>query len=514
MGTFTATEFEIPKYEDPWMDNGLETFYRTLQSASFEENAFSTSLTDGGLILQLKDPELFVKQLTFLINERRKNLILLTEDRKTHLKKEVKKDFVIIQEEKKVNGKVSLKEKIFKPDHTEELVREIIENSLPHSSRKAKTCILCGREYGKTVKKLQQANYPLATKIRSLSGVRSDKEGKLSLKDYYDNLCPLCYLVGILEWTDEATIYRILPKKEAYLFLPRFESLVALNRFKKYCIYVLNPLGRYSDIRMNLSTDETENTPGKFSTLLCFYEKLVETSDSPLLAHQWSVLTIPVGSNMKNVKTDEINVNSGILGVIKNLKESETLERLYSDLVKKVYFRSEAKGSIDNAETGVVQENMAKYFLTDDFRRFTTSLLPRKGGFVLFSAETRQNLEELIYEWRWKRMGLQKEKLETIKSMGNILAKISSANISLLYKMDKVRDIGEFWSVLREISRKLLNLDESVLRKIRPTAIDDVITLTKTIEETDSDGWKEVRDLIIIYASMYYSLDRLSKISQ
>ena len=108
-------------------------------------------------------------------------------------------------------------------------------------------------------------------------------------------------------------------------------------------------------------------------------------------------------------------------------------------------------------------------------------------------------------------MGVEKGKLDSIKSVGNIVAKISENNASLLYKLDKVRNLDELWSVLREISRKLPSLDEEKLRKIKPTALDEVIQLTKEIVEKNKDGWKEVRDLIVVYASMYYSLNKLGK---
>ena len=111
-------------------------------------------------------------------------------------------------------------------------------------------------------------------------------------------------------------------------------------------------------------------------------------------------------------------------------------------------------------------------------------------------------------------MGVKKEKLDAIKNVGNIVAKISENNASPIYKLDKVRTINEFWSVLREISRKLPGLDEKKLKKIKPTALDEVIQLTKDIVEKNKDGWKEIRDLIVVYASMYYSLDKLGKKSE
>ena len=99
-------------------------------------------------------------------------------------------------------------------------------------------------------------------------------------------------------------------------------------------------------------------------------------------------------------------------------------------------------------------------------------------------------------------MGIPKEELDTLKSVGNIVATASSNNLSLLYKLDKTRNLEEFWSVLREISRKTLGFKEDERSKIKPTAFDGLIQLVKTYE----NKWKEIRDLLVIYSSMYYSI--------
>lgn len=112
-------------------------------------------------------------------------------------------------------------------------------------------------------------------------------------------------------------------------------------------------------------------------------------------------------------------------------------------------------------------------------------------------------------------MGVPKENLDSIRSVGNIVAKISKNNASLLYKLDKTRTINEFWSVMREISRKLVGLEEEDLKMVKPTAIDELIQLTKEItEKGEKDSWKEVRDLIVVYASIFYSIDKMSKTQQ
>lgn len=504
--SFEIFSFEINTYEDPWMDNGLENFFRVLRDLESCE----VELTSGSIKVEIRSKGGFIKELTGKILEKRRNLLVTDKDKKTGEKKEVRKDHLLLQEEKKIGGKVAFKEDLYKPEKTAEIVSKVFE------LREGKNrCILCGNVFDKGVKKLQQANYPFVTKIASLSGVRSYKDGEiLSLKEYYENLCPLCYLIGVLAWTDEAMVYRTFPGEKSFLFLPIFDNLKKLHEFKSNCVdsgILKNTEERYSNIKVNPNSEAVEQTPGEFSTLLCFYEKFVESALEEVTASDWAILQIPFGA-VKNIKMDFVKISDGILGTIKELKDEGTLERIYSDSIKKMYFFSEGenKKAVKNM-TREIQEKLSKNFLYDDFRAFTRSLLPRRGGYVSFSTEVRRNLEELIFVWRCRRMGVPKDRLDAIKSVGNIMAKVSKNNATLLYKMDKARTVDEFWSVLREIARKITGMEEKELRKIRPKALDELIHLVKDIVEMDKEGWKEARDLLVVYSSMYYAIDKMPK---
>lgn len=496
---------EIKAYNDPWMDNGLENFYRTLKSFQSCDPEIGVDF----IRVRIENLDSFVNELYRTLESKKKNMIVIETDKKTKIPKEVKKDYVIIQEEKKIGGKVAFKEEIYKSEKAREIINEIFS-----SEKGENKCILCERPFKRSVKKLQQANYPFVTKIASLSGVRSYKDGfSISLKEYYDNLCPWCYFVGIFEWTDDGFIYRTFPGDKSLVFLPQFGDLLKLHNFKEKISNsgILDFKGRYCNIKVSVNVDEFENTPGKFSTLLCFYEKFVEISHEENFVNEWVVLEVPFGA-VKNIKTDFVKISSGILNVIRNLKNSERVERIYSDIIKKILFYSSKINGVEWEITRNIQEELSFAFLTDDFRIFTRTLIPRKGCYVVFSSEVRENLEELIFEWRWKNMGVPKESLDSIKSVGNIVAKISKNNASLLYKLDKTRTINEFWGVMREISRKLVGLEEEDLKMVKPTAIDEMIQLTKEIiEKGEKDGWKEVRDLIVVYASIFYSIDKMSK---
>ena len=499
----STDSFTIAMYGNPWLDNGIENFYRTLK----EIESCNVELNEDALVFSIMDRESFIEDLTRAIWNARENLIVIEPDKKTGEKKEFKKDFVIIQEEKKVGGKVSLKEDIFKKTNTKKILIDIFQSL---SDEGEYTCILCGRKYKKSIKKLQQASFPMVTKIASLSGVRSYKnENQLSLREYYDNVCPLCYLIGILEWTDEVLVYRTFPGDYSLLFMPVFENLRDLHRFKRSALYagILNRNERYSNIKVNPHTVEVENTPGEFSTLLCFYEKFVEFATDYILANKWAIMRIPFRA-VKNIRIDYIEISSGILKTIQELKNKD-VNRIYTDLIKSIFFHSQKKNATDWDITRDIHEEMSKYFLLDNFRAFTHIMLPRKGGYVFFLSQVRENLEKLICVWRWNKMGVPKERLEDIKSVGNIIAKVCENNLSLLYKMDKTRNLSEFWSVLREIARKLPGLKEEQLKMIRPTALDEVIQLTKEMVEKDKEAWKEIRDLLVIYASMYYSIGKM-----
>ena len=49
------------------------------------------------------------------------------------------------------------------------------------------------------------------------------------------------------------------------------------------------------------------------------------------------------------------------------------------------------------------------------------------------------------------------------------------------------------------------------MREIRPKALDELIHLVKDIVEMDKEGWKEARDLLVVYSSMYYAIDKMPK---
>ena len=495
-------EIKFPVCNDLWMDNGLETFYSVLND--FRNDNFEITIENNSLIIRIDDFKKFKEDLGNAIKNRRTNLIIIDSDKKTGEKKEIKKDYILIQEEAKIKGKVAFKEKIYNDTTTDSAINELFD--LISEKNGKHTCAVCGLQFSKQFKKLQQGAYPFVTKIKSLSGIRSYKDGTyLSLNEYFDDFCPTCYLLGILEWLDDGIIYRTTPGIKSTLFLPQFNTLEEFITFKNNYRPLLNKNNRYRNIRVDIKSQETENPPGTYSTLLCFYEKFFSWIDTKnFMGRSWTIIDIPFGA-VKNLKCESVNLNESILNVVKRLSRNQDNQvRIYSEIITDIFFfYDHPKGApVDWDFTNAIRENLCKSLLKDDFHSFAKQLLPKKGGHVGYSTDVRENLDELIVLWRFVRMGIPKESLDTIKSVGNIVAKASKNNQSLFYKLDKARTIDEFWSVLREVSRKLISFDEADKQMMKPTAFDGIIQLVKEQE----NNWKEVRDLLIVYSAMYYAI--------
>ena len=478
---------------DIWMDNAIVNFCEltsAIGAAVFK--------TPSKITIDVPDSDKFAEELSQEILRRTvPNLIVDDEDRKTKAKKQVKKDHILIQENKKIGGEVSLKEKIYDKNESREILVDILESLEGDSKR----CVFCGRYFKKNVKNLQQASYPFVTKIKSLSGVRG-------LSDYFKDYCPLCYLIGVLEWLDGSMIYRTFPADKSYLFLPMMNDLVSLNEFKQYYIDLLGT-DRYSNIK-NPPMDGPEYTPGKCSTLLYFYEKFFEkiSGDGDVCSEcgKWGVIEIPLSGSVKNPKLNTINIPDHIMGLVRSMVKNDYAP--YTEFIRNTNLLK-LEGGVDFDETRIFREKISEAIINDDFGSFSRPFLPRKKKRIIMRKEAYEVLEELLWQWRCKPMGIKKEDLDTIKSVGNIVAAITKKNVGLLYKLDKARNSKEFWSVMREISRKLVGMDKNdvIKSKIKVTSLDNLVQLVKINE----DDWKEARDLLIIYSSMYYSIRTLKQ---
>jgi hypothetical protein len=493
-------ELSLPFYNDVWLDNAVQNFYNLLSEYEEEYDEINVCLNKFLLTINSNKND-FKDVLQDIMHDYKSNILIHEKDKKTGIIKEVKKDFIIIQEGKKVEGKVAFKEKIYAHPNEE---AEKISNMISDDGQKI--CLFCGDNFKKKYDNLKQAVYPFVTKIKSLNGIRTFKDGIFySFKDYYDDICPKCYLIGILEWLDKGIIYRSIPGNNTFLFMPKAENFEELNIFKKNYYSLLNNNNRYKNIKVNIKTnnpdDKTENTHGKFNTLLCFYEKFFQKTKTNSFVKEWEIIDIPWGS-VKNVRLNYFNLSELIMDVIYHFSLNED-NGIYYILNQLYFFKSNTDGEpVDFDTTNKIKEQLSKSFLNDDFREFSKNFLPKKGGKLGFSKETWYNIKKIIYLWRLKSMGLSEENMKSVESAGNVMANVfdESNNLSILYRLDKSRSIKDFYGVLAEISKKLVNMEYE--KKFKPKSLKELIKIINNNE----DKWDELRDLLVIYASVQYSI--------
>ena len=478
----------VNRFNDYWMDNAIENFYCLLSTFDYNSD-INISLNEKSLEISC-DKEIFKKVLIDIFSEYKQFVCVKKE--KDGVITEYKKDFILIQHKRK-EEQIHLNPKIFiNPEEEVSKLVDLFEEG-------SKKCVLCGSSFKRKYSNLTQGSYPFVTKIKSLNGIRSYKDGEYyTFRDYNDSVCPLCYLIGQLGWLSDKFIYRsFINTNKSYLFLPESSSLEELHEFKSDYFGLLNNNERWSNIKVSLRNEKGELTNGKFSTLLCFYSRFYLISEE-IPDISWDIIEIPLGK-VKNVKSLEFSFDDEILNIIKTfIEEDEDVYNLFNSVL---FF---VKDSPDWDITNKIRENLSESFLKNDFRNFSRNFLPRNGGRISYTNKNIEFFEYfdfLIKLWRFNSMSVSVDDLKTIKSVGNIIAKVSVINSSLFYKLDKVRSIDDFWGVLREISRKLVNADLDK-KLIREKALDELIVLLKTNEE----DWKEIRDLLIVYAAMYYSI--------
>jgi len=498
-------QITLPTQHNPWMANGIETLYRLIKDL---EGCHAEIYRDH-VEISIQDKEVFLRNFRDKVNSMQDLVIFCTKKDENGQKRYIRKDFILIQYGKAQDRNI-LKEKIFLD--TEERLNDIF-SKLESGNR---ICVLCGRSFKERVDSLKQAVYPFATKIRSLSGVRK-------MMDNYPNICPLCYLVGTLEWLDEGIVYRSFlgPASRRYsvVFLPFEMNLKKLNEAKER--YIGNLKGENqqgSNVLKIVLTKEGEKlipTEGENTTALKFFESFIdnivgefkiEQTDFEKLfgtvertfCKQWSMLTIPSGT-VKNIKYKSLVLEDEVLRLLVELQRHGI--RVYSHIIEKLAVKTR-EGSTAFDDTDDLRENAAKFVLEDDFRKFSRILLPKKKKTVFFGDI--ESLDRLVDFWRLRRMNLEQE-LDNLKGAGRALAKLIAQHISILYSLDKAKTKAEFLRAFEQASKRLVGLKEEERREIFPLPLEEV---TDLILKSDENEWKMIRDALIIYTSISYSRDR------
>lgn len=506
-------KLEIPIYHDTWLDNGVENLYHLLSQLQMDEpDLLNVQLEPDRLSLEIFDIEKFPSYFASRIEDARDTNLFYLKKEDTGETKKTMKSFSPLQSVWKGDRNL-VKEKIYHEDEGENTVNSIIAAIEKEGKSR---CILCGRSFGKNKYKLKLANYPFVTKIKSISGTRTkvEKDGSLSGRPDYNEFCPICYIVSTLQWCDRGIVYRCHLNDWSLMLLPVSPNLKELHELKRRYTTQLNPMDNISNVRVVLSTrtgEETIRRPsGTYSLILAFLEKLadsllVETETTPLfevvrkINQDWMALEISEGK-VKMVKYKPITISRPIAEMIAKAVQRKVL--VYSELVEQVNLSPQAKLE----EIGELKESMSKSIVTDDYEGFASSFLPRKSKYVDFYPKGRESLRELIMNWRWNKLAFTSDDLEMVRKVGNIAAKVAQRDVAVLYKMDKSRNITDLLDVLREVSRKVVGMDEKERQYISPSAMEQFVEKLYERGEQRAD-FKALKSTLVIFSCMEYAKD-------
>lgn len=512
-------KFVISTFNDFWMDNAAENLYRIVKEiAEVESGVVESDLSENNIEIKITNKEKFVSFLKDkIINRRDRYIFFEKEDPKTKLINNVKKDFVIMQYGSKTKGKNVLKEQVYSDGNMIPLLEELIKDL--ESEKKKKSCILCNRKFSKLIGNLKQSIYPFSTKIKSLSGIRTELDSGHNIqqmKDYFDNVCPVCYLIGALEWSDGGIVYRCyLNNGKSIFLLPSYGDFEKLHQIKSKYINELPKGESRSNIIFKFKKatgEEGSAVPvGNNTLMLGFLEKtidgcLVENINRISFwevrkkygLNSWVLVEVP-SRTVKNIRQHHLKIKDNALNLIGLMLENKF--KIYEQIIYRCNMKYMEDNSIFWEETEVLKEDMARCIIDDDYDGFASAMLPRKKAYfdIFLDREERENFSnKFIYKWRWEKMGLNEEELETLSKAAKVVAKVADGHIGDLYKLDKARNLTELLEGLQQIAKRVVGLDEKDMQNLSFKKMEEFINLL----HIRSNDFKDLKSTLIIYSCM------------
>lgn len=517
----------IPIYYDVWMDNGVVNLYRMLCSIEKQQSGIlQTNVGADELEVEVFNHGRLKELLEDAIKISRDNYIFYwDEDNKTKIKVNKKKAFVVIHYASKdrFTKRNVLQEDIFRDGKISEILEGFFKEL--ESKRNNKVCTLCGRRYSISVRAAypKQAVYPLVTKIKSLSGVRTKvlPNGNVSgMADYYKHLCPYCYLVGTLEWADPTIIYRSFVRgrkvREGFsvVLLPSEPNLAKLKEVKESSQQQVEPLAqnKVSNIRVKIRgrEGEQERPPiAKFTLLLGFLENFLREYAAKKevldyyncrrkISENWVALEIPEGQ-VKDVKVYPLIVENDFLRLLVTLIESEHCP--YYDFLGSLWLRNSEGKPADSAIQDEVKEELACSLITDNFDSFAGNFTPRRRASLVIYPSAKETLEQIIKEWRWYKMGLKEEDLEIVRKAARVVAKAGENSPSILYKLQRARGLTELLDALTQVSHKIIGMEAKELQYLSMDSVERLVEMLHS-KGDDPHAFKDLRNTLVIFASV------------
>ncbi|TZE81611.1 hypothetical protein [Calorimonas adulescens] len=503
----------ISTRNDVWLNNALTNFYRMVNDIQKNYSSICTGrIFPDRVEIEVHDEDKFVELFMQKIFDDRDRYIFV-EREKNGVSSNTRKDYICLQYGSKVEGRNVLKESTYSPADSNTVIKNFLDQyRVINGKRKKERCILCGEEYVKPRNSdgLKQAVYPLSTRNKAMSNIRTDfyKENGSMPREYFKNVCPTCYIMGVLEWCDPAHVFLTrFDKGSSYLLIPEVARLDELYDFKEFyskTLYVDNLVSSLK-IKVNRNGEERdEYAYGGYSLLLAFLEEaysqyyMFEDRPDTLYFNDWLMMEIPSG-NMRDVRPTEIDIDREILDVI------------YGCVDKNVYaFKGvidnirviKGDGSFDFSVEPEVKEQMSYCFLRDDFDGFAHAVSPSGSSNVIFLGKDYNNLTNFIKLWRWEKLKLSDDDYKTTQQVAAIIARVAEQHSNLLFRLDRVRSISDLLDLLREVGRRFIFLEEKDRRYLSPGALDRVVEILSK-REIDGSEFDDFKNTLAILSYAY-----------
>ncbi len=475
-------DISIPFSYDPIWDNTVENFYNLLRINSIFRNDINLQILPNFITISCED-EVFGDIIKNELLDNYKEYLYVpfynkNKDRELMYLKDYCTFDKVGDAEKDSFDKRYVNTTLYK--NPEKELEEIITANNELSDKKEYYCSFCGKKFSKSYKGVQQGMYLLSTLSKSFNGSRNFDNGHIKLNQYNQNICPICALIGLLQFFDKKIIYSSsISENASFLYYPVFDNFVDLHKFKqnlklehrRFC---------------NLPQMNGYRISSEYNTLLYMYELFIKSYPIEYSDLNWYVLTVPHGS-IKNTKLDYGAFKSSMFNIVKELLTKENID-VYD--VFNVTFKTGVKDSDE------FKDKLIKYFLDDDFNSFSRLFELNSEGYVSYSkksyGETYNNdFNLLIKKWRCKVM--TENEVNCIEKAGRSIGQLAVNNETLFHRLYSIYSIDDFHRYARTVSKALVNSEDMYPSENNILAVFDMV-------KKDNTKLDEVVSELILYS--------------
>ena len=102
-------------------------------------------------------------------------------------------------------------------------------------------------------------------------------------------------------------------------------------------------------------------------------------------------------------------------------------------------------------------------------------------------------------------MGLGEAEMNNLKSVAKIVATVADkGHVGILYRIDKARNATDILNGLRELSKRILGLDEKERKTIYPPALINLIELLEQ-NRNNRELIEDVKNILVIFSCVELS---------